>query len=175
MKVKDVMTPFVEGVSPDTPLRDAAERMKALSLDPLPVIENGKLAGMLTARSVEQAAARAGLAAGNLPSRQAMMPSRTCREDDDLDQGSRAMTEEDSGLVVVNDQGQVTGVVDRHALEPRSPVRPGAEAGAAVASGHVPFAPYAEDPVDHMSQESFPASDPPPPEARNSPPSSSDT
>lgn len=164
MKVKDVMTPLADGFSPDTDLRTAGERMKALGLDPMPILRDGCLVGMITDLSVEEAAAQAGLAAGTLPVTTAMVEAHTCREDDDLEEGAHALQRGDDGLIVVNGIGHVTGVVDRRSLQPSIPVRPGAEAGGAVAAHHVPFSPYAQDPVDHMSQESFPASDPPPPE-----------
>ena len=41
MKVKDVMTTSVETIGPDIPLQEAAKRMRALNVGPLPVCDGG--------------------------------------------------------------------------------------------------------------------------------------
>ena len=48
MKVSDVMTRDVEVVGPDATLREAAQKMKALDIGPLPVTEAGRLMGMVS-------------------------------------------------------------------------------------------------------------------------------
>src|ERR1700687_4381446 len=52
MLVKDVMTTPVETTGPDGSLQEAAKRMKALDVGPLPVCENDTLVGMITDRDI---------------------------------------------------------------------------------------------------------------------------
>src|SRR6266446_3005731 len=52
MRVSEVMTRGVECTRPDATLREAAARMKALDVGPLPVCDNDRLVGMVTVRDV---------------------------------------------------------------------------------------------------------------------------
>src|SRR5215468_4264212 len=52
MKVKDVMTRGVECVRPDTPIQEAAVKMKALNVGPMPVCEGDRVTGILTDRDI---------------------------------------------------------------------------------------------------------------------------
>ncbi len=52
MQVKDLMTLDVEVVRPDTPLREAAEKMRSLNVGVMPVCDGTKLLGMLTDRDI---------------------------------------------------------------------------------------------------------------------------
>jgi len=52
MQAKDIMTPNVECISPETPIRDAAQKMKAFDVSFLPVTENDRLVGALTDRDI---------------------------------------------------------------------------------------------------------------------------
>lgn len=47
-RVRDVMSPYVETVAPDTELRDAARKMLEAKLGSLPVTDNDRLVGILT-------------------------------------------------------------------------------------------------------------------------------
>ncbi len=47
MKAKDVMSTDIISVSPDTDAHEAADKMSEYQIKRLPVIENGKLAGIL--------------------------------------------------------------------------------------------------------------------------------
>ncbi len=53
MKVKDVMTEDAECVGPDDSLQAAAQKMKSLDADLLPVCENERLVGIVTDRDIE--------------------------------------------------------------------------------------------------------------------------
>ena len=48
MKIRDVMTPDIEVVTPDDALRTAAQLMTDLDLDALPVSDSSCLIGMIT-------------------------------------------------------------------------------------------------------------------------------
>jgi CBS domain-containing protein len=52
MKVKEIMTPDVEIISPDITIQEAAAKMKELNVGILPVGENDKLIGMVTDRDI---------------------------------------------------------------------------------------------------------------------------
>ena len=52
MKIRDVMTPDIEGVTPDETLRTAARLMADLDLGALPVSEDNQLIGIVTGRDL---------------------------------------------------------------------------------------------------------------------------
>ena len=52
MKIRDAMTPGIEIVTPDDTLRTAARLMADLDVGALPVGDNNKLVGMITARDI---------------------------------------------------------------------------------------------------------------------------
>ncbi len=52
MQLKDLMTPDVEVVRPQTLLREAADRMRELNVGVMPVCDGGRLVGILTDRDI---------------------------------------------------------------------------------------------------------------------------
>src|SRR5689334_16014185 len=50
--IRDVMTRSVEFATPDTPVRDAARRMKEHNIGSLPVCEGRRVVGVLTDRDI---------------------------------------------------------------------------------------------------------------------------
>ncbi len=52
MKIRDVMTPEIDVVTPGDTLRTAAQLMAALDCEALPVAENNRLAGVVTGRDI---------------------------------------------------------------------------------------------------------------------------
>jgi CBS domain-containing protein len=52
MKVSELMTQDVETVTPDTTLQDAARLMARIDAGVLPVVENGRLSGIVTDRDI---------------------------------------------------------------------------------------------------------------------------
>ena len=52
MLVREIMTRKMESVAPDATLREAAQKMRARNLGSLPVMEGGKLIGMITDRDI---------------------------------------------------------------------------------------------------------------------------
>jgi CBS domain-containing protein len=50
--VKDLMTPNPTTVEPDTPVSEAAKRMAREDVGPLPVVEEGRLVGIVTDRDL---------------------------------------------------------------------------------------------------------------------------
>lgn len=52
MKVKDIMSTRVESLAPHNTLRTAARKMNELNLGSMPVVEDGKLLGIITDRDI---------------------------------------------------------------------------------------------------------------------------
>lgn len=171
MKVSEVMTPFAESVHPDDLLRDAFEKMKALDLDPMPVTEGDRLVGIMTSAEVAAKAAESGLSTGKVPVRDVMSGVPTCiRADEDVDRALQAMLAggESGGfgrLPVVDSSGNLVGTVAREALKRGHEDEQVSEGTAAVfdVESISSIANIEVDPVEYMNDESFPASDPPPP------------
>lgn len=171
MKVRDVMTPLVESVHPDDTLRQAAEKMKALDLDPIPVTEGDRLVGTLSDNQVSDTAAREGLGTGGHPVREAMSQEYTCcSADEDVHEAVERLGKERqqspfSRLPVVDASGELVGLVTVQALVKRLTEEEPGEGVAAVlgVESVASLINYDEDSVDFMSDESFPASDPMPP------------
>ena len=172
MHVRDVMIPLVESVRPDDILRDAAEKMKALDLDPLPVTEDGRLIGLLDHGAVEARAARDGLAAGTTRVREVMSPDTPCiGEDMDLatalqELGNSPEARQFARIPVVDASGALVGSITVEALRKRHQAEEAPDAGEAAVFGVESISSMREfddDRVDYMSDESFPASDPIPP------------
>ena len=113
MKVKEVMTPGVECTRPESTLQQAAERMKALDVGPLPVCENDRLVGMLTDRDITIRATAEGWNPKAAPVRDAMTREViTCFEDQDVREAARLMKEKQiRRLPVLNRAKRLVGIV----------------------------------------------------------------
>ena len=59
-KVKDIMTPYVECVSPITTIQDAAEKMKAMDVGALLICDKDRLVGIITDRDITVRSTAAG-------------------------------------------------------------------------------------------------------------------
>jgi CBS domain-containing protein len=113
MKVKDVMTPSVEVIHPDSSLQEAAERMKTLDVGPLPVCENDRLVGMITDRDITVRAVAQGFGGALGKVRDVMTPDIVyCFEDQDVQEAARLMQEHQiRRLVVLARDQRLVGIV----------------------------------------------------------------
>jgi len=113
MQVKEVMTQGAECVAPDDTLQEAARKMKSLDVGPMPVCNNGRLAGMLTDRDIVVRCVAEGGDPRSTKVRDAMSEGITyCFEDDDVAEASRLMKEKQIRRLVVLDQNkQLRGIV----------------------------------------------------------------
>jgi CBS domain-containing protein len=113
MKVTDVMQRKVEVISDNTSVREAARRMSEAGIGALPVIEDGKIAGMVTDRDLVVRS----LARGDDPDKaragEVMTRGVACvSEDDTLDDVSREMSEcQVQRLLVLGPAGGLVGIV----------------------------------------------------------------
>ncbi len=113
-KLKDVMTREVEVISPEATICEAAMKMKALDVGPLPVCgENDRLVGMLTDRDIVVRVVAEGLDARTAKVRDAMTEGVTyCYEDDTVADAARCMREKQiRRLVVLNRDKRLVGIV----------------------------------------------------------------
>jgi CBS domain-containing protein len=112
-KIKDVMSPGVEVVTPNTTLREAAERMRDLNVGPLPICDGQKLAGMVTDRDIVVR----GIAMGHDPNTSKVRDVLTadveyCYEDDSVEKAARYMGDKQiRRLMVVDKNKNLVGIV----------------------------------------------------------------
>ena len=92
MKVQEIMTEHVESLSPTTVLRHAARKMCELGIGSMPVIEDGKVLGIITDRDISAYA----IAMGHDPQSTEVQKVMTrdvvtCFEDQDIADAARIM------------------------------------------------------------------------------------
>jgi len=158
------MSPAAGSVSPSDTLRDAVVRMQTLGVDPVPVVEGGRLVGALSAATIQARAAESGLSTGSVAVREVMTDAIAADEHETVEAAmSRLADVHAQAIPVVSAEGTLVGSVTLEALR-RQADAPGDGTTAVQAVQSVDdLRDFDEDRVDYMSDESFPASDPPPP------------
>jgi CBS domain-containing protein len=113
MQVFEVMTPDVIVIEAETPLAEAARKMKLLDVGPLPVVEGERLVGMVTDRDITVRATAEGLDPEKVQVREVMTPEVVaCRDRDDVQDAARTMQlAQLRRLVVVDENGRLVGIV----------------------------------------------------------------
>jgi len=113
MRVREVMTPTVEVIHPDSTLQEAAAKMKARDIGPLPVCDNRQLVGMLTDRDITVRATAEGENPTAIRVRDIMTPEvMYCFEDQLVGEAARLMQENQvRRLVVLNRDQRLVGIV----------------------------------------------------------------
>jgi len=113
MQVFEAMTPDVVSVLPDTKLVDAALAMRNLDVGPLPVVDEGRLVGVITDRDITVRATAEGRDPRITEVSEVMTPEIVaCREDDDVRIAARMMQDAQlRRLLVVDDRGLLVGIV----------------------------------------------------------------
>lgn len=92
MKVEEIMTPKVESVSPTTTLRGVAREMRDKGVGALPVVEDGKLIGIITDRDVSVYAIAMGHDPQSTEVRKVMTSEvYTCSADQDISEAAKIM------------------------------------------------------------------------------------
>jgi CBS domain-containing protein len=168
MQVKDVMIPAIGSVGADDTLRDATEKLKALDLDPLPVVEEGTVVGLLFEQDVVDRAREAGLATGSRHVREVMRTDVVCCfENQELSAAienieGHANPQTARRVPVLNSERHLVGVVSLEDLKKHAGEGEEADEVSGV-DAMTERDGYEEDGVDLMGDASFPASDPLPP------------
>jgi CBS domain-containing protein len=113
MQLKDVMTGQVEVVHPEASLWEAAQKMAALDVGPLPVCTGDQLVGMLTDRDITVRATAEGRDPKTTRVHEVMTPDVLYAfEDQDISEATWLMTEyQIRRLVVLNRDKQLVGIV----------------------------------------------------------------
>lgn len=113
MRAKEVMTPGVEVIDSGSTLHEAAAKMKARDIGPLPVCDNGRLVGVLTDRDITVRATAEGEDPTVIRVRDVMTPEVVyCFEDDLVSEAARVMQEKQvRRLVVLDRDRRLVGIV----------------------------------------------------------------
>lgn len=82
MKVKEIMTASLETTRPEATLKEAATQMKENDIGSLPVMQNGKLIGMVTDRDLVIRGMAAGRDPGQTPVQEVMSADAICCSDE---------------------------------------------------------------------------------------------
>lgn len=110
--VSQIMSRDPKLLAPDTPVKEASQRMRRYGYEGFPVVQNGGVVGLLTRRAVDRAMAhRLNLKAASLME----AGEHTVKPDDSIEQLQHVMTETGWGQIPVvdPDKGQIIGIVTR--------------------------------------------------------------
>ena len=136
MKVEEIMTPKVEFVSPTTTLRGVAREMRDKGVGALPVVEDGKLIGIITDRDVSVYAIAMGHDPQSTEVRKVMTSEvYTCGADQDISEAAKIMEQHKirrltvmgsdealAGFLSVDDIALVSGELAGAVLEAATPI-----------------------------------------------------
>jgi CBS domain-containing protein len=113
MKVQEIMTTTVESIAPDKTLRQAARKMSDLGVGSLPVMEDGRLLGIITDRDISCFAVAMGRDPNSTEVQKAMTREvTTCFADQDISAAAQLMSERHiRRLAVLNHDNRVTGLL----------------------------------------------------------------
>jgi len=126
--VSQIMSRDPQLLAPDTPVKEASQRMRRYGYEGFPVVQNGEVIGLLTRRAVDRAMAhKLKLNAASLMD----AGEHTVKPDDSIEQLQHVMTETGWGQIPVvdPDKSQIIGIVTRTDLlktltyQPRIPAR----------------------------------------------------
>lgn len=114
MQVKDLMTANVECISPNTTLREAAQKMKDLDVGALPICgDDNRLAGMITDRDITIRGVAEGLDPSVAEANDLMTPNIVyCYEDQDASDAAHMMEQNQiRRLVVLTRNKRLAGIL----------------------------------------------------------------
>lgn len=111
MKVQEMMSTKVETISPAATLRTTARKLNDLNVGALPVIDDGKLVGIITDRDVSVYAIAIGRGAESTDVQQVMSKEvYTCNENQDLSEAAEIMEKHKiRRLAVMNRDDKIVG------------------------------------------------------------------
>ena len=113
MNIRDVMTREVETVKSDTSIREAAELMRDRDIGVLPVVDDGKVSGMLTDRDIVIRSTAAGSNPNDAKAGDAASADIAwCYDDDEVKEVVEKMSEHKvRRLPVMNRSDELVGIV----------------------------------------------------------------
>ena len=135
LTVAEIMSRGLQVLAPETPVQQAAERMQRYGYEGYPVVQGGKVLGLLTRRAVDRALAhKLNLSAANLMNAGEV----TVNPGDSIGHLQRLMTDTGWGQipVVLPESGEIVGIVTRTDLL-KTLTAPAGPAGRADLSGRL--------------------------------------
>lgn len=123
MKVREIMgRQQVRQISSSAMLSEAVDRMRALGVCALPVIENNQIVGVVTERDITARAAGAGIDAGTTPIQDVMTADvACCSDEDDVEQAAGIMDDSHvRWLVVLGPDHKAVGMLSGADLASRT-------------------------------------------------------
>src|ERR1043166_4466775 len=112
-QLKEIMTPGVYVIPPEATVKEAAEKMRAIDVGPLPVCDGERLVGMVTDRDITTRAVAEGREPTTTPVRDVMTEDLVyCFEDQDVTEAARLMEEHKiRRLPILNRNQWMVGIV----------------------------------------------------------------
>lgn len=112
-KLKDVMSRDVQVISPDDPIQEAAQQMRAGNFGMMPVGENDRMVGAISDRDIAIRVVADGMDPGSTRVRDVMSPGIVwAYEDDSVDLAARLMSEHQiRRLPILNADKRLVGIV----------------------------------------------------------------
>ena len=111
MKISDVMTPQPQAAQAGDSLRSVAEQMQQGDFGSMPVLDNGRIAGVVTDRDIAIRGVAQGLSPDQ-PVSQVMSSDPVCVAPDcDLKEAAQIMQEQQIRRLYVTDNDELVGVV----------------------------------------------------------------
>jgi CBS domain-containing protein len=113
MQLMEIMTRDVEVIHPNATVEEAAEKMEALDVGPLPVCDGDRLVGMVTDRDITVRATAVGVDPGVVTVRDVMTPDVVYAfEDQDVREAARLMEQHQiRRLAVLDRDKRLVGIV----------------------------------------------------------------
>lgn len=113
MKVREIMTSNVECLSPESNLREIAQKMKSLDVGFMPVCENDRLVGTITDRDIVIRAIAESRDINNIQARDVMTRDIVYAfEDEDVKDVAEKMRDKDVRRILILDKSKrLVGVV----------------------------------------------------------------
>lgn len=113
MLVKDIMTKNPETLEPNSPIQQAAEKMKQLDCGFMPIAKNEKIVGIVTDRDITIRAVSSGKNMEELTVEEIMTPrSYHVYENDDIKTAAEKMRHHQvRRLVVLNKDKNISGII----------------------------------------------------------------
>ena len=112
MKVSEVMTAQVVTARPDTPISEVAQTMARIESGAVPVVQDGKVVGLITDRDIVIRVVAEGGDLGQPVSAVMTEGVETCNEEDNVADAAGTMaTRQVRRLVVLSETGRMAGIL----------------------------------------------------------------
>jgi CBS domain-containing protein len=113
LRCSDIMTKDVTACAPTTPVREVADKMDDDNVGVIPVVENGRLVGLITDRDIVCRVLAEGRDTHSTPASEAMSDNIvTCMPDDSIHEAIRKMGEHQIRRIPVCDMnGRLRGII----------------------------------------------------------------